>query len=124
MGCQDRCNTPEMFGLFNNQKQSPLQYPRNQRQELKGQVYIKRPGKDALKGNCGNISEGGLYVELANHDLEKGKKVEIILVRQNEKVKEISRMMGIVIRPKQRSVALVTYKNEDLRSVSEKDLLF
>ena len=113
-----------MFGIFGKQQNiGPIHLPRNHRHDISGQVYIKRPGKDILKGICGNISEGGLYVELAEHDLEKGKKVEIILVREKAKIKEVSRMMGIIIRAQKHAIALVTYKKEDLKSGAVEDLL-
>ena len=112
-----------MFGIFGKHKSLNLiQFPRDQRHDISGQVYIKRPGKVTLKGSCGNFSEGGLYVELYEHDLERGKKVEIILVRQKAKVREISRMMGIVIRIQPNAVALVTYKKQELHYISEEDL--
>lgn len=61
----------------------------------------------------------GLFVEIFNNDLEKGRKVEIILVTQIGSIKRISRMMGIVIRTDESGAALVTYKKEDLKTTQE-----
>ncbi len=105
-----------MLGIFRKSKLRSSFFPRNARAELEGEVYIKRLGKSTLRGNRGNISDGGLYLELLNHDLEKGKKVEIVLVTQIGSVKRISRMMGIVIRTDEKGAAMVTYKKEDLKS--------
>ncbi len=107
-----------MFGIFRKPKKSKLResfYPRNDRQNLEGEVYIKRSGHPALRGNKGNISDGGLYVELLNHNLGKGCKVEIILVSQFGSVKRMARMKGIVVRTDQIGAAFVTYKKTDLK---------
>ena len=106
-----------MFGLFKKQKKPKLRekfYPRKDRKKLEGEIYIKRTGHPALRANKGNISDGGLYVELINHDLEKGSKVEIIHVKQQDTVKRMSRMSGIVVRIDQQGAAFVTYKKVEI----------
>lgn len=108
-----------MLGIFRKSKVRTSFFPRDDRTEIDGEVYIKRAGKATLRGNRGNISKGGLYVEILKHDLEKGKKVEIVLVTQIGSVKRISRMMGIVIRTDEKGAAMVTYKKEDLQTPQE-----
>lgn len=98
-----------------------MQYPRNARQPIGGEVIIKRPGKSALKAREGNVSDGGLFVKLPQHDLQKGKRVEVILVSESGTVRDIQRMSGIVIRIESEGVALVTYKAAQLR-MKDKDL--
>ena len=99
--------------------ENKTEYPRSARYPLDGEVIIKRPGKPALKSKQGNISDGGLFVQLADHDLQKGRRVEVILVRENGTVRDMQRMSGIVIRLDADGVALVTYKSEDLRRNNE-----
>jgi len=98
-----------------------MKYPRSPREPLDGEVIIKRPGKPALKSKQGNVSEGGLFVELPEHDLQKGRRVEVILVRENGTVRDMQRMSGIVIRIDAEGVAMVTYRADQLRR-SENDL--
>ena len=90
-------------------------YPRSPRESIDGEVIIKRPGKPTLKSKLGNVSEGGLFVKLERHDLQKGRRVEVILVRENGTVRDMQRMSGIVIRIDSDGVALVTYKADQLR---------
>lgn len=92
-----------------------MKYPRSPREPLDGEVIIKRPGKPALKSKQGNVSEGGLFVELPEHDLQKGRRVEVILVRENGTVRDMQRMSGIVIRIDADGVAMVTYRADQLR---------
>ena len=92
-----------------------LKYPRSPRVPIEGEVLIKRPGKATLKCKQGNVSDGGLFVNLQNHDLQKGRRVEVILVTQKGTVRDMQRMSGIVIRIDPEGVAMVTYKSEDLR---------
>ncbi len=104
-----------MLGIFRKAKSQASLFPRDERRSINGEIYIKRPGKEILRGNSGNISKNGLYIELLDHDLEKGKKVEIMLIKQIGSVKRISRMMGIVIRTDEAGAALVTYQRESLK---------
>ncbi len=92
-----------------------MQYPRNPRKPIDGEVIIKRPGKPALKSRRGNVSDGGVFVNLDHHDLQKGRRVEVILVQENGTVRDIQRMSGIVIRIEPEGVALVTYRANQLR---------
>ena len=92
-----------------------MKYPRSPREPIDGEVIIKRQGKPALKSKQGNVSEGGLYVRLPNHDLQKGRRVEVILVRENGTVRDMQRMSGIVIRLDPEGVAIVTYHADQLR---------
>ena len=69
-----------------------------------------------MQANQGNISEGGLYIQLPGHDVERGKKVEIALVSKNGSIRRITRMMGIVIRADEQGIAMVTYKKEAMNS--------
>lgn len=92
-----------------------MKYPRSTREPIDGEVIIKRPGKPALKSKQGNVSEGGLYIKLPQHDLQKGRRVEVILVRENGTVRDMQRMSGIVIRLDADGVALVTYRADQLR---------
>ena len=105
--------------MFRKSKLRTSFSPRDERIELDGEVYIKRPGREVLRGNTGNISKNGLYLELFNHDLEKGRKVEIIFVKHIGTVKQITRMMGIVIRTDDKGVAMVTYKQKDIKASDE-----
>jgi len=108
-----------MLGIFNKKPLRSSAYPRHNRQDIDCDVYIKRLGKESLRAVNGNISEGGIYLELEEHDLEKGKKVEIVLERKEGTVSHISRMMGIIIRIEGNGVALVTYKKEELTSAQD-----
>ena len=108
-----------MLGIFRKTKLRTTFYPREERAELDGEVYIKRPGKTTLKGDTGNISSGGLYLELVEHDLEKGRKVEIVLVTHKGSIKQISRMKGIVIRTDDKGAAMVTYKQKGNYKMAE-----
>lgn len=111
-----------MLGIFRKSKLRTAFYQRDKRAEIDGEVYIKRPGREILRSSTGNISPNGLYVELFNHDLEKGKKVEIIVVKPIGSVKKITRMRGIVIRTDDNGAAMVTYRQKDLTSISELEL--
>ncbi len=92
-----------------------MHYPRSKREPIDGEVIIKRPGKPTLKSKQGNVSEGGLFVNLPNHDLQKGRRVEVIMVRENGTIRDMQRMTGIVIRLDEEGVAMVTYKADQLR---------
>lgn len=92
-----------------------VQYPRSPRRSLDGEVLIKRPGKQTLKAREGNISDGGLFLKLQDHDLQKGRRVDVIIVRENGTVRDMQRMTGIVIRIDPDGVALVTYKSGELK---------
>ena len=93
-----------------------IQYPRNPRQSLDGEVLIKRPGKPTLKSRVGNISDGGLYLELSEHDLQKGRRVDVIVVRESGTVRDMQRLSGIVIRMDAKGVAFVTYSPGKLKN--------
>lgn len=92
-----------------------MKYPRNPREPITGEVIIKRTGKPALKSKQGNVSEGGIFIKLPQHDLQKGRRVEVILVRENGTVRDMQRMSGIVIRIDTEGVAMVTYRADELR---------
>jgi hypothetical protein len=92
-----------------------INYPRSPRIPIDGEVLIKRPGKATLKSKLGNVSDGGLFVNLQDHDLQKGRRVEVIMVREDGTVLDMQRMSGIVIRIDEEGVALVTYKTDELR---------
>ena len=95
---------------------SHMQYPRSPREPIDGEVIIKRPGKPTLRTRLGNFSDGGLFVKLPrDHELQKGRRVEVIIVRENGTVRDMQRMSGIVIRIDQEGVAMVTYKANELR---------
>ena len=108
-----------MFGIFRKKKLRSSFYPRKERIAIKGDVYIKRSGYTTLRSNQGNISDGGLYVQIPEHDLDRGKKVEIVLVSKDGPLRRMSRMMGIIISIDDRGVAMVTYKKQDLDSQPE-----
>ncbi|MDW3094404.1 MAG: hypothetical protein R8G33_01895 [Gammaproteobacteria bacterium] len=96
--------------------ENSMHYPRSKREPIDGEVIIKRPGKPTLKSKQGNVSDGGLYVNLPNnHDLQKGRRVEVIVVRENGTVRDMQRMSGIVIRIDEQGVAMVIYKADQLR---------
>ena len=92
-----------------------VQFPRSPRRPLDGEVIIKRPGKPTLKSRQGNISDSGLFLNLEDHDLQKGRRVDVIIVRENGTVRDMQRMTGIVIRIDPDGVALVTYKSGELK---------
>lgn len=112
-----------MLGIFRKNKSCPPNFPREERTEIDGDVYIKRPGREILRGCSGNISSNGIYVKFFSHDLEKGKKVEIILVKHKGSVKQITRMMGIVIRIDQAGAAMVTYKQKDISDLASDEAM-
>ncbi|MFK7816268.1 MAG: PilZ domain-containing protein [Gammaproteobacteria bacterium] len=105
-----------MLGIFRKKTLRSSFFPRDERTAILGDVYVKRNGFSTLKANQGNMSEGGLYVLIPGHDLERGKKVEIVLVSKNGSLRRISRMMGIVIRTDEQGAAMVTYKKENMNS--------
>lgn len=92
-----------------------INYPRSPRVPIDGEVIIKRTGKPTLKSKVGNVSDGGLFVNLPGHDLQKGRRVEVIMVREDGSIRDMQRMSGIVIRIDDDGVALVTYKADELR---------
>ena len=99
-----------------------VHYPRSPRRPLDGEVLIKRPGKPTLKSREGNISDGGLFVAIQDHDLQKGRRVDVIVVRESGSVRDMQRLTGIVIRIDPDGVALVTYKAGQLkRQLDEAD---
>jgi len=98
-----------------------MQYSRSPREPIDGEVIIKRPGKPTLKTKQGNFSDGGLFVNLTSHDLQKGRRVEVIVVRENGTIRDMQRMSGIVIRIDKEGVAMVTYKADQLRRSSDDD---
>ena len=109
-----------MLGIF--RKKPPLRasfFPREERTVIEGDVYVKRIGQSTLRANQGNISQGGLYLQIPEHNLERGKKVEIVLVSKNGSLRRISRMMGIVIRIDPQGAAMVTYIKDDMNSQQE-----
>ncbi len=105
-----------MLGLFRKKTLRNSFFPREERTDINDDVYIKRIGQATLRSRRGNISDGGLYVIIPEHDLERGKKVEIVLVSKNGSVRRMSRMMGIVIRTDEAGAAMVTYKKQDMNS--------
>ena len=94
---------------------SKVEYPRTARRPIDGEVLIKRPGKPTLKSREGNISDGGLFVELTDHDLQKGRRVDVIVVGENGSVRDMRRLTGVVIRIDENGVAMVTYKPGELK---------
>lgn len=101
---------------------SKVEYPRSPRRPIEGEVLIKRPGKPTLKARQGNISDGGLFLNISDHDLQKGRRVDVIIVRENGTVRDMQRMSGIVIRIDPEGVALVTYNSGELkRQLSAQD---
>ncbi len=105
-----------MLGIFRKKPLRSSFSPRDERADIDGDVYVKRLGKTTLRASQGNISEGGLYVQIPEHDLERGKKVEIVLVSKNGSLRRISRLMGIIIRSDEQGVAMVTYKKDNMNS--------
>jgi len=116
-----------MLGIFRKKTLRTSFFPREDRTMIKGDVFIKRTGVSTLRTNSGNISNGGLYLQIPEHDLERGKKVELVLVSKNGTVRRISRLMGIVIRVDEGGVAMVTYKKDSMNSqqdlVAEENML-
>ena len=105
-----------MLGLFRKKTLRNSFFPREERTDINEDVYIKRIGQTTLRSRRGNISEGGLYVLIPEHDLERGKKVVIVLVSKNGSVRRMSRLMGIIIRTDDSGAAMVTYKKQDMNS--------
>ena len=97
-------------------------YPRVPRKPLEGAVLIKRPGKETIKCKKGNISDIGIYLELKNHDLQKGRRVDVIFVSDEGSVKDINRMHGIVLRIDSDGVALMVYHPKELRKAFKDDV--
>jgi hypothetical protein len=116
-----------MLGIFRKKPLRNSFFPREERTDIDGDVYIKRPGLATLRARQGNISLSGLYILIPEHNLERGKKVEIVLVSKNGSLRRISRMMGIVIRTDKQGAAMVTYKKDNMNSqqklLSEEQLL-
>jgi hypothetical protein len=116
-----------MLGIFRKKPLRSSFFPREERTDIDGDVYVKRPGLATLRARKGNISQGGLYILIPEHDLERGKKVELVLVSKNGSLRRISRMMGIIIRTDEQGVAMVTYKKDNMNSqqklLSEEQLL-
>ena len=110
-----------MLGIFRKKTLRSSFYPREERMVFNGDVYVKRTGLPTLRSSRGNISEGGLYVQIPEHDLQRGKKVEIALVSKNDSLLRISRLMGIIIRTDEQGAAIVTYKKGNMNS--QKNLL-
>ena len=54
-------------------------------------------------------------MKLPSHDLQQGRRVEVIMVRENGTVRDMQRMSGIMIRIDEEGVAMVTYKADQLR---------
>ena len=77
---------------------------------LSGQVYLPYVLTRA-------ISVKAVYIP--DHNLERGKKVEIVLVSKNGSLRRISRMMGIVIRIDPQGAAMVTYIKDNMNSQQE-----
>ncbi|MEM8843796.1 MAG: PilZ domain-containing protein [Pseudomonadota bacterium] len=96
-----------------------IDYPRAPRKPIEGCVLIKRAGKQTLKCSKGNVSEMGLYLEIQSHDLQKGRRVEVIFVNEEGSVKELNRMSGIVLRVDSEGVALMFYHPNELRKSIE-----
>ena len=105
-----------MLGIFRKKPLRSSFFPRGERTDIDGDVYVKRIGHSTLRANKGNISDGGLYVQIPEHGLERSKKVEIVLVSKKGSLRRISRLMGIVIRTDEQCVAMVTYKKENMNS--------
>ncbi len=105
-----------MLGLFRKKPLRASVFPRSERVKITGDIYVKRPGFPTLRAREGDISEGGLYLHLPEHELERGKKVELVIVSKNGSLRRISRMMGIVLRADKQGVAMVTYKKEGMNT--------
>jgi len=105
-----------MLGIFRKKPLRSSFFPRGERTDIDGDVYVKRIGRTTLRASQGNISEGGLYVQIPEHDLERGKKVEVVLVSKTGSLRRISRLMGIIIRTDEQGVAMVTYKKDNMNS--------
>jgi|GEM_PF-3387391 len=105
-----------MLGMFRKKSLRTSFFPRDDRTAIDGDVFIKRVGVPTLRVKSGNISNSGLYLQIPGHDLERGKKVELILVSNHGQVRRISRLMGIVIRIEEGGVAMVTYKKDSMNT--------
>jgi hypothetical protein len=105
-----------MLSIFRKKTLRTSFFPREERAAINGDVYVKRTGLSTLKANQGNLSAGGLYISIPNHDLERGKKVEIVLVSKHGSLRRITRLMGIVIRTDEQGAAMVTYKKDNMNS--------
>ena len=92
-------------------------YPRVPRKPFDGVVLIKRPGKETIKCRKGNVSDIGLFLELKHHDLQKGRRVDVIFVSEEGSVKDMNRMNGIVLRVDPEGVAFMIYQPKELRKV-------
>ena len=92
-------------------------YPRVPRKPFDGAVLIKRPGKETIKCRKGNVSDIGLYLEIKDHDLQKGRRVDVIFVSEEGSIKDINRMSGIVLRVDTEGVALMIYQPKELRKL-------
>ena len=90
-------------------------YPRVPRKPFDGAILIKRPDKATIKCRKGNVSDIGLFLELKHHDLQKGRRVDVIFVSEEGSIKDISRMNGIVLRVDPKGVALMIYQPKELR---------
>ncbi len=105
-----------MLGIFRKKPLRSSFFPRGERTDIEGDIYVKRTGLSTLRVSEGNISEGGLYIQTPEHDLERGKKVELVLVSKKGSLRRISRMMGIVIRTDEQGVEIVKYKKDNMNS--------
>ncbi len=105
-----------MLGIFRKKPLRTSNFPRGERTEIGGDIYVKRSGLSTLRARKGDISDGGLYLQIPEHDLERGKKVELVLVSKNGSLRRIGRMMGIVIRTDEQGVAMVTYKKDNMNT--------
>ena len=106
-----------MLGIFRKKPSRSSFFPRRERTDIVGDLYVKRTGLSTLRVSDGNISEGGLYIQTSEqHGLERGKKVELVLVSKKGSLRRISRIMGIIIRTDEQGVAMVTYKKDNMNS--------
>jgi len=105
-----------MLGIFRKKPTRTSYYPRVERMDIDGDVYVKRVGLPTLRAKGGNISDGGLYIDIPDHELDRGKKVELVLVNKKGSLRRISRLMGIVIRTDEQGIALVTYKKDNMNT--------
>jgi hypothetical protein len=110
-----------VLGIFRKKTLRSSFYSREERMFINDDVYVKRTGLSTLRSSRGNISEGGLYVQIPGHDLQRGKKVEIVLVSKKGSLRRISRLMGIIIRTDAQGAAIVTYEKGNMNS--QKNLL-
>lgn len=54
-----------MLGIFRKSKLRTSLFPRNDRTEIEGEVYIKRFGKPTLRGTRGNICAGACSLKFS-----------------------------------------------------------